>query len=381
MKIVKKDVRLIQMCIVVSIFSQIEPLSSIFRPLMYSAWIITIAYYILTNVRHLVLQKYTKIYLLSYSILIVMCMLITMFGQNHMNGNYIHIMAIPLLVTIVGGFFGSCMSNDGLQKVLKTYLICAVFYAVWAHVTYYASYSNWLKQTMYTFLQKNSAAQIWAAGILMALLVIDYKSMLEKVIGYMSASYLIVICGMSQCRTALLAMAVVVCAYILLRSKHKLRWIAIMVAGCVFAWNFSVTRKFIDQALFLTKYAGADLNAFSSGRLGHWERAIETFKANFFFGSGQYYVDCSYLCVLAEIGLVGFILVETIWFTRIAFNFANRNSESRDFLFCATVFYLVESVLEGYPPFGPGTSSFMFWFLSSVFSSRKIDARNGLLEK
>lgn len=368
MRIAVQDVKLIQICVVASVFSQMEVLSPVFRPLMYVAWLITIAYYILNNARHIVLQKCTRIYLFSYGMVIVMCILATMLGQNHLSGNYLHIMAIPFLVTLVGDFYGINMSHEGLQKILKTYLASAVAYALWVNITYYASYSNWLKQTMYAFVQKNSAAQIWSMGVLIALLLIDYKSKFEKIIGYISAFYLVIVCGISQCRTALLALAVIVCSFVLLKSKHKLRFGIIIALACIAVWNLPLTRNFIDQALFLTKYAGADLNTFSSGRLGHWARALEIFSENMFFGVGQYYVDCSYLCVLAELGLLGFILVEIIWFSRVFFNFKMQNSRTRDFLFCATVFYLVESALEGYPPFGPGVSSFMFWFLSATFT-------------
>lgn len=224
MRIAVQDVKIIQICVVTSIFSQMDIFSSVFRPLMYVAWVITIAYYILNNARNVSLQKCTKIYLLSYGMIVVMCILATLFGQNHLNGNYLHIMAIPLLVTIVGDFFGIDMSREELQKILKTYLISAVVYALWVNITYYASYSNWLKQTMYAFVQKNSAAQIWSAGVLIALLLIDYKSKFERIIGYVSAFYLVIACGISQCRTALLALAVIVCSFILLKSKHKLRW-------------------------------------------------------------------------------------------------------------------------------------------------------------
>ncbi len=368
MEFVTWDIRLIQLCIIISIFSQIDAVSLVFRPLMYLIWIITIAYYILNNVRHIIFQKFTRIYCLSYGMLVILCVMATMFGKNHLNGNYLHIMSIPLLVTFVGCFFGKDASSEDLQRILKTYLICAVAYAIWVNVTYYASYSDWLKQTMYVFVQKNSAAQIWAVGVLIAFLLIEYKSSIGNVLGYSAAIYLIIICGISQCRTALLALAIVACAYILLKSKHKLRWGILMVVACIFMWRLPFTRKFIDQALFLTKYAGADLNTFSSGRLGHWERAMGVFGDNLLFGVGQYYVDCSYLGVLAELGLTGFVLVELIWGSRVYINFKQNKGFIKDFLFCVTVFYLVESVLEGYPPFGPGVSSFMFWFLSAAFA-------------
>lgn len=366
MKIAVQEVRLIQLCTIVSIFSQIETASSVFRPLMYAAWIITLGYYVVGNIRQIVFPKFASLYTFSFVLFIVLCILASLIGQNHLNGNYLHIMTIPLLVTIVGGFFGCNASHEEIQKVLKTYLLCALLYAIWVNITYFASYSNWLKQTMYAFVQKNSAAQIWAVGTLIALLLLDYKNKIENTFGYIAALYLVIICGISQCRTALLALTAVLCGYILLKSKHRFRWICILAAVCVALWNIPVTRKFIDQALFLTKYAGADLNTFSSGRLDLWKGALTTFASYPVFGSGKYYVDCSYICVLAEAGIIGFILIETIWVARAIRNFKNKNGCAKEFLFCATIFYVVESLLEGYPPFGPGVSSFMFWFLSAI---------------
>lgn len=343
MKIAVQEVRLIQLCTIVSIFSQIETVSSVFRPLMYAAWIITLGYYVVGNIRQIVFPKIASLYTFSFVLFIVLCILASLIGQNHLDGNYLRIMTIPLLVTIVGGFFGCNASHEEIQKVLKTYLLCALLYAIWVNITYFASYSNWLKQTMYAFVRKNSAAQIWAVGTLIALLLLDYKNRIEKAFGYIAALYLVIICGISQCRTALLALTVVLCGYILLKSKHRFRWICIIAAVCVALWNIPVTRKFIDQALFLTKYAGADLNTFSSGRLDSWEGALTTFASYPVFGNGKYYVDCSYICVLAEAGIIGFILIETIWVARAIRNFKNKNGFAKEFLFCATIFYVVES--------------------------------------
>lgn len=91
MEFVTWDIRLIQLCIIISIFSQIDAVSLVFRPLMYLIWIITIAYYILNNVRHIIFQKFTRIYCLSYGMLVILCVMATMFGKNHLNGNYLHI--------------------------------------------------------------------------------------------------------------------------------------------------------------------------------------------------------------------------------------------------------------------------------------------------
>lgn len=374
MRYANYDVKLLQMCILTSIFSQIESISSLMRPIMYIAWIVTAVFFIARNRGRIVIHKCTKIFFGCYSLLVVGCILMALFGSRHLEGNYIHIMYIPLIVSVIGENFAPFAQDSDYEKILKTYLYGAMVYALWVNITYFSSYNDWLKQNMYTFLQKNSAAQIWATGILIALFLLEYRTKWQKVLGYACAGYLLLLCGISQCRTAVLALAVVLVCYILLKSKHKVRWSFFTLIIVLFLWNNSVTRRFIDQALLLTKYAGADINTFSSGRLDGWDRALAAFAKSPFFGCGRYYVDCSYISVLAEIGILGFVLVESVWITRAVSNFkAGSGLNSDAFLMCLTMFYFIESVLEGYPPFGPGVSSFMFWFFSVTFVDNKTE--------
>lgn len=380
MKSVKQDVRMLQICIIASIFSQIESISSFVRPIMYVAWIVMTILLLIRNQGRMPFHRCTAIFCGCYALLIIGCIFLDLFGTKHLSGNYIHIMYIPLLVSIIGEAFSPFAEKRDYECLLKTYIVGAMIYAVWVNVTYFASYNSWLKQNIYTFLQKNSAAQIWSTGILIALVLLEYQTVKQRIVGYLCAVYLLLLCGISQCRTAILALGIVLVFYIMLKSKHKIRWIALVFLIALFLWNYPTTRRFIDQALLLTKYAGADMNTFSSGRLDGWDKALSTFMQNPFFGCGRYYVDCSYISVLAELGIVGFILVELIWFTRVVLNIKKGTGDNMGaFLLCLTVFYLVESVLEGYPPFGPGVSSFMFWFLSAAFSDDVSDNMNRII--
>ena len=93
-------------------------------------------------------------------------------------------------------------------------------------------------------------------------------------------------------------------------------------------------------------------------------------------GTGKYYVDSLYINVLTENGVIGALIIYIIWGLRISRNFVvNRQYNAvpyvrKDMIMCLTIFFFIESVLEGYPPFGPGVSSFMFWLLCSLDYSR-----------
>ena len=158
----------------------------------------------------------------------------------------------------------------------------------------------------------------------------------------------------------------------MLRTQKKAAWLSAIIVICIAVWFIPITREFLNQALLLSKYAGADFNTFSSGRVILWKRAADVFLESPVIGSGKHYVDCSYLLILAESGLVGFFIIETIWINKAYSCFSFRgDSNCRGFLFFMTVFYIIESVFEGYPPFGPGASSFLFWFYSSLIINQQ----------
>lgn len=102
MRYANYDVKLLQMCILASIFSQIESISSLMRPIMYIAWIVTAVFFIARNRGRIVIHKCTKIFFGCYSLLVVGCILMALFGSRHLEGNYIHIMYIPLIVSVIG---------------------------------------------------------------------------------------------------------------------------------------------------------------------------------------------------------------------------------------------------------------------------------------
>lgn len=372
---------LLHIAIIVSVFSQMDPLAKITRPAMYAMWVLLIGFAIVRSGNAFYISKFTKVFLVCYAVFATVCVVASVFDPVYLTANYLGMLRVPLLVTIIGDYYSTFLDKEKVQPFLRTYIGCAVVYAIWVQITYFPSYSAWLRANQYAFTLKNSAAQIWCSAILLLLCLVQYKTKRAKIVGLTCAAYLFVLTGISQCRTALLALFVVACAYAFVRTKKK--YLVVIAIGVIAfaAWNIPFTRQFIDQALFLNKYAGADLNTFSSGRLDRFAVALRAFVDSPFIGTGYSTVDCSYICILAESGLVGFFLIETIWLFKMSQNLTYKSDRQEEvILFCLTIFYLVESLLERYPPFGPGVSSFMFWFLSAVFIGQKRKQRGNIVE-
>lgn len=188
-------------------------------------------------------------------------------------------------------------------------------------------------------------------------------------------SLLMALAQIAQCRTAILAYcAAVICLLII---KKKIRVIAVIAIALAFCFSASsIFQNILSHAFFENKYADADLNTMSSGRLGYWVEALGAARGNQLVGLGDYYVDNLYIDLYANIGIIGLIFM-CQWIPRVILNFkrAASRDEAGEHAFLKrivarmTAFYLVESMLEAYPPFEPGTCSFMFWMLCGSLDS------------
>lgn len=368
--VAKKDIiakYLLQLTIVVTIFSQMEVFSAIFRPLMYAFWLLLLGYSLAVNKGRLCVSSFTASFLFCYGIFALFCLLQAWLNPDYDVASYLNIMLIPLMVSIVSNLLNQKLSKDYLVSICKTYVVCALIFAAYINITFFASYQAWLASKQYLFASKNSAAQIWCTAILIIYYVI-LPVVKRKYLWYASGGYLLILCGLSQCRTAILGLACVLIFNILMHSKHKVKWMLMLCLSLGGMLFLSETRQFLSQAFLIDKYAGADINTLSSGRLGLYAQALDNFIESPILGVGRYYVDCSYIYILAENGIIGFLLIEFIWFKRIVLNLKHKYSPyaSPYMLTSFVIFYFIESLLEGQPPFGPGVSSFMFWMLSEI---------------
>ncbi|MCR5742985.1 MAG: O-antigen ligase family protein [Lachnospiraceae bacterium] len=368
---------ILMMVVIFSVFSQVVAVEKIARPSMYALWVIALIYGTIRNDGKVRLGSFSKIFLVGYGMFWIYCTIVGMFNGKHFEANYIRALVKPLIVTIVGEMYYNT-SRSLINQIGRIYLICAVVFAIWVQVTFLPSYSTWLTTRIYLFGEKNSAGQIWISAILIALVLIDYKNILDRLLSYIACLYLLIMTGICQCRTSLLGFVICFVCYGVYKSKNKIKWILCICVIGVLVWFIPFTHQFIEQALFLNKYAGADLNTFSSGRINLIIKALHRFSAIPIIGLGKYYVDCSYVLILAETGIIGFLIIEWIWFNKLKqCVFYKGEKKEQAFLFIIAIFYVVESMLEGYPPFGPGVSSFMFWLVSGLLINRKKDSQEG----
>lgn len=361
---------------VLSVISQISVISNYVRPIMYIGWMLLAFLSIIRQHGIVKISTPTQVFLIGYVLLFIYCALMEVFSAySYLEGIYFKILIIPFAVVITAESYASDIDEEQILSVLKWYVMASFVYAIYVNVVYFPSLNSWLNQVRYIFDDKNSAAQVWSTSAILALYISNKNN--EKKVWIWKAIfiYLIFVIALSQCRTAILGLAVGYLFYFIIYAEKKVLHLVGVIAITIIAFSVPRIYSYVYKVFFISNQYALDADAFSSGRLSIYMDALQIIKNHVWTGIGKYYVDCSYLMIMCETGIIGFIIIEVIWMTRVRHNIRIKMRDSlSQALSIITIFYIICSILEGLPPFGPGVASFMFWLLSGYKSQyRKVD--------
>lgn len=317
---------------------------------------------------------------ISFVVFCIVCFFIT--GIDGYLRGFPILLAKPLLMYVVGYFLYFRIDDLSLWKyIVIAYIASSIVYGIWAFITYVPSLGAWLTTQKYLFASKNSFGQILCvASIFLAASAIREGLTSSKIVLIAASFGLAFLAMIMQCRTSLLALSVGIFVLLCCSGNKRILIVAAICAVALVILSPTV-QTYISHALFLDKYRGADLNTFSSGRINLWADARVASKESPLIGLGSYYVDCFYINTYANVGLIGSILVFALWGIRVAINIVRGLNACRQLTlinwlriiaFSLTAFYLVESILEGNPPFGPGACSFLFWLFSGLLDAADV---------
>lgn len=361
--------------IAVSVLSQMSEFEYIFRPLMYVMWVFMLCYLVIVNGFVLRLSGFTLFFIVAYLIYFCYCLVLTFFGTDHIRSFYLKLLSVPILCCVVTDLSVDYYGRENtFHSLIVSYEISSLILALYINVIFFVSYDRWVSNNGYLFAQKNSASQILGVAALVNFFICRNSSKISKVNKFalfVLSIYFILIIALSKCRAVLLALCCVAVVNFFINVKHKILYLIVCTIIVVVCVQNSTVSNFIVNSLNLNSYGG-DINRFSSNRIDLWKKAIEVFSKNVMFGVGNYYVDNSYLSILAESGILGFIVIESIWLTKVigSIGLFKIDRGLGGLLLCLTVFYLVESLFEAFPPFGPGISIMFFWCVGEVLSNK-----------
>lgn len=380
---------LFYMAIVAALLTQFpyinKGLASIFNEII---WILTTGFIVINNARKLEVSNYLWgmgiIMVLSYvveNLLVLMGVISSVMG-------YVNLIRIPIMVYFCSYYIGTTEETD-LSVGKKTML----FFGVLAFIMtlqvanqFITNFGAWQSTELYLYdgaTHKNSSAQTLGNCILVLFVFWHPEKLLHKIVRYfgmvVAAAGLLYI----QSRAALVAVGVVVIVSAFFRGEKKKILYAVLftMLAVIVVLNSEFLMSLFRQAFFIDKYSSGgelDLNRFSSGRLDFWVAVWDKFVDSPFIGNGYTYCDNFYINVMASGGIfIGGPYV-ILYLVRV---YKNMNyyvqSYKRgqldyfaQFAAVVSIFYIIISFFEGFPPYGPGVSCLMFWLISGYLDGR-----------
>ncbi|ORO78383.1 polymerase [Streptococcus oralis subsp. dentisani] len=235
----------------------------------------------------------------------------------------------------------------------------------------------------YVYRAKNSAASIFLSAVILNFSIYNRKwGMWKKVLLFVSSGLLIYMCILMRSRAVLLATAALPLVYIWFQQTswtRKLGWtlgLSTLVSALLLnpaIYDFFINNLFLKMT---SEYrpSGLTLDYVSSNRFVYFEVFAKEISGYELTGIGYYYMDNFYLESLLNYGYIvgtAFILVAL---SPMFYAFWQRSSpHCFHILFTALAFsYTVNSLFEGYAPFGPGAKSFILWLVFGCLLNKQL---------
>lgn len=353
------------MTILLSLLSQLPiVLDSGVDKILKLVWILPFAFFLTTSPQLFLSNRLQPFYLF------VFCMLIYSFACQMATGNKyfgpdINNFAISLLVTIVSYIF---WFQYGGKKIIQALCIVMIFGGTLLAFQVYTGYlkdANIMSAT-YAYGDKNSVAQILLCCAFFILLFFKSENKSILYLTRFIAVTLLIVMVMTKSRATLVSALYIVYYYAFkYGSKQlKIRFVSFAVLAVIILLLNSSINEIIVQGILMGGRNSSDVNSLSSGRLVLYTIALTKIPLHPWIGSGDYYVDCMPLNILTEFGLIGLSVV--LAFITYIFTFLRKRQKAdivHNAAFVIYVSFLLNSIFEAQPPFGPGMKCFILWML------------------
>lgn len=245
-------------------------------------------------------------------------------------------------------------------------------------VTVYAFFLQFadMDSTVYAYKAKNSLGQILFVGGLMAVTgfkLYDKKSIRISLL--ISVVILIAIIMLLKSRGTIICILLVLLYYILQKKSTKLRTyvlIGSIIAVFLIFFNEKIYNLVVINIIFANRDASS-ASSLSSGRTDLVKAALDSIDQNLITGVGEHYLDCMPIAIVLQYGIIGTIIVFT-FLSILSYKVITLRHNN---IINVTVFmiywaFMLNSLFEAYPPFGPGVKCFPLWMLLGfAFGSSK----------
>lgn len=373
---------IMQFAIVLTIlsFSPDESIANICGMVMFLFWGAVVLFKVLK--RQLSIDNYVKYLAIIYIVWYVCTQLFYRVGLYPSSGVGI-VTFIPycMVFYIIGLNFDSSSSN--IKRVIGAFFVGEVLLTITL-----LPYLSVISESRYSFLAKNQMGQMLGTGVVFGFFILfqNYKNIIAKIIVLVFASLSLMSLLIVGSRTPLIAI-VVISVYSFVSKKNKTgrdySFAVAIIAAISLVVYFLGGISFIEELFELTDTSsGIDVNDMTSGRFDLYGIALKEFLENPLIGLGAWaYVDNFIINILRCGGLLLAILILPVSYGKMINTYKSTlvitGGADDDILSSSAktllIFYFVVSMMEGYPPMGPGTSTFFMWILIGIVSGKELE--------
>lgn len=306
-------------------------------------------------------------------------------GRHYItNGGDLYNMWISLLIFIDCFIFWKYYSSI---RTYKNIVLIINFGCLLLGIIVYFFFLRYadITSTTYAYEAKNSLGQILFVGGVMSLVALNFfPEKRKKIFIIMSVLILLVIIMLLKSRATIVCIGLVVGYYMLQKESIKLRrYIFIGAVVCILILLFSeqLYNLIVVNIIFANRDTSS-VSSLSSGRSDHILQAIKLIDENWLIGVGHKYVDCMPISIFLQFGIFGLLMVMTF----ILYLSYKVVKLSKSNIINLTVFliywsFILNSLFEAYPPFGPGVKCFPLWMLLGFSFSDKSNFLNKRVPK
>lgn len=315
-------------------------------------------------------------FLLFFSLYCLICESVT--GKEYL-GTDLKNMSISSLITIVSfSYWRKYASETNLERFAYLLLLLGAIFAAYTYFEYLRD-TNILSR-VYAVKSKNSIGQIIFCCALIPPFLIKNNNMKLRCFVLGVVLLLLVIVFMTKSRATILGVFFIVYYFVFCYSSFKIKLLSMgtLFALATFILLNDDIYNVVINGILLSGREASNLNEISSGRLMLISDCLKGINENFWFGNGNKYMDCMPIIMLFQYGIVGGLMIFS-FLIYIGYYVTLRIDRNSYNLIAFLLFwsFMLNSLFEAQPPFGPGVKCFLLWvFIGFALAKPVTDAEN-----
>ena len=316
------------------------------------------------------------IFVIVFGCYLLMMQSLTVKEYITLGGDYYNIV-ISFLIFVDCFVFWKYNNSEKDYKILVWFMMLGCMILGIVVYVFFIQYADITSMT-YAYDAKNSLAQILFVGCVMTLTSINlFHSKIARNILIVCMVLLFLIIMLLKSRATILCVAFVMAYYMTeYGTKKQRKYLCLVILGAILfiLLNEAAYQLVVVNILFANRDASS-ASSLSSGRSELIMKALEIVSDNYIFGIGYKYLDCMPISILLQYGGIGLIIVATfLLILAVKVLNLNRNTSINMASFLIFWSFIINSLFEAYPPFGPGVKCFPLWMLLGfAFAKKKIE--------